>query len=759
MSRVRVLDPACGSGNFLYVTLEHLKRLEGEVFNTLDGLGQSQGRLEYTGHTVDPHQMLGLESNPRAARIADAVLWIGYLQWHFRTRGNIDPPQPVLRDYHNIEARDAVLAWDRVEFVNDEKNRPVTRWDGRTTKPHPVTGEEVPDESAQVPLERYLKPRKAEWPEADFVIGNPPFIGAGAMRRALGDGYVEALRQTYPEVAESSDYVMYWWHTAAGLARAGKIERFGLITTNSIRQTFNRRVLEPHLGDKKPLSLVFAIPDHPWVDSSDGAAVRIAMTVGEAGERPGVLQTVQSEQPGLGEGLEVVLAANHGKLHANLRIGANIAGALPLRANQKISSRGVQLFGAGFIVDPAEAAQLGLGRIPGLERHIREYRHGRDLTQTPRGVKVIDLFGLEAEQVRQRFPEVYQWVLERVKPQRDLNNRATYRDNWWIFGEPRRELRPALKGLFRFISTVETSKHRFFVFLDHSILPDNMLVNIALDDAFWLGILSSRIHVAWALAVGGTLDDRPRYNKTRCFETFPLVDVPEQQRARIRDLGEQLDAHRKSRQHLYPDLTITGMYNVLQKMRTGEELTPDDKTTHEQGLVSVLGQLHDELDKAVLEAYGWSDLASALVGKPGGTTPTHHKTPEQAEAEDTLLERIVTLNAQRAAEEARGVIHWLRPQLQSPEKKQARQEKLLPELAEPEELAAELPGKRQWPKTLPDQVRAIRATLAEQPSPVTAEQVARTFTRAQSKRIAELLETLVTFGKARLTDDQRYISG
>jgi hypothetical protein len=194
-------------------------------------------------------------------------------------------------------------------------------------------------------------------------------------------------------------------------------------------------------------------------------------------------------------------------------------------------------------------------------------------------------------------------------------------------------------------------------------------------------------------------------------------------------------------------------------VRTGEELPPKDKTIHEQGLVSVLGQIHDELDNAVLEAYGWSDLAPALAGKPGGTSPTHQKTPEQAEAEEALLERIVTLNARRAAEEARGVIHWLRPEWQSPQKKPARQEKLLPELAEAEELTTGLPGKRPWPKALPEQVRAIRAALAEQPSPLTAEQVARSFTRAQSKRVAELLETLVTFGKARLTDDQRYMAG
>jgi hypothetical protein len=181
---VRVLDPACGSGNFLYVTLEHLKRLEGEVLNALDGLGWRQTGLALggeradaaAGETVDPHNLLGIELNPRAAAIAEVVLWIGYLQWHFRTRGDVQPAQPVIRDFRNIEQRDAVLAYDSMEYVTDERGVPVTRWDGETMKKSPITGEDIPDESAQMPVEHYINPRKAEWPAADFIVGNPPFI-------------------------------------------------------------------------------------------------------------------------------------------------------------------------------------------------------------------------------------------------------------------------------------------------------------------------------------------------------------------------------------------------------------------------------------------------------------------------------------------------------------------------------------------------------------------------------------------------------
>ena len=315
LANVRVLDPACGSGNFLYVTLEHLKRLEGEVLDTLERLGQRQMLMDLAGVSVDPHQLLGLELNPRAATIAEMVLWIGYLQWHFRTRGDIRPPEPIIRNFKNIQCRDAVLAYDAVEWVTDEQGRPVTRWDGRTFKPHPVTGEPVPDDSAQVPLERYVNPRRAEWPEADFVVGNPPFIGNKRMRQALGDGYVEALRGAWPDVPESADFVMYWWHQAAELTRTGRLRRFGFITTNSLRQSFNRQVLERHLAAEEPLSLVFAMPDHPWVDAADGAAVRIAMTVAQAGAGTGILSRCGRASARVGRGAQMsILTAPTGRI-------------------------------------------------------------------------------------------------------------------------------------------------------------------------------------------------------------------------------------------------------------------------------------------------------------------------------------------------------------------------------------------------------------------------------------------------------------
>ena len=279
LTQIRVLDPACGTGNFLYVTLEHLKRLEGEVLNTLASFGQTE-EMSGEGFGVDPHQLLGIEINPRAAAIAEVVLWIGYLQWHYRTRGDVRPAEPIVRDFGNIENRDAILAYDRIELQLDLSGKPITRWDGTTTKKHPVTGLDVPDERAVVAVERYINPRPALWPAADFVVGNPPFIGAANVRRALGDGYTDALRASWKQVPESADFVMHWWDRAAELTRLAQLRQFGFITTNSLRQTFNRRVIERHMQAKPALSLSFAIPDHPWVDAADGAAVRIAMSCG-----------------------------------------------------------------------------------------------------------------------------------------------------------------------------------------------------------------------------------------------------------------------------------------------------------------------------------------------------------------------------------------------------------------------------------------------------------------------------------------------
>jgi hypothetical protein len=324
-----------------------------------------------------------------------------------------------------------------------------------------------------------------------------------------------------------------------------------------------------------------------------------------------------------------------------------------------------------------------------------------------------------------------------VKPERDANNRVSYRNTWWIFGEPRKDFRPALAELPRYISTIETAKHRFFVFLPAEVLPDNRLVNIASSDAFHLSVLSSHIHVCWALQTGGTLEDRPIYTKSICFDAFPFPTATPEQQTRIRDLGEKLDVHRKARQALHPDLTMTGMYNVLEALRAGRALTDKEKIIHENGLVSVLRELHDELDAAVADAYGWP------VNLP----------------DEEILARLVALNAQRVHEEKQGIIRWLRADYQTQSKEERRAAQGALDFAPPPEptskgkktkLAKAKPAaKTAWPANLLAQTQAVRNTIAalrESNTVVTPDAIATHFSRAPRERVEEILRALNTLG-------------
>lgn len=737
LCEIRILDPACGSGNFLYVTLEHLKRLEGEVLNALDRLGHEQAALEMAGFTVDPHQLLGLEVNPRAAAIAELVLWIGYLQWHFRTRGRVTPPEPIIKNFHNIECRDAVLAWDRTEPVLDDHGKPVTRWDGRTMKKHPVTCEDVPDETVRVPFVHYMNPRPAEWPQADFIVGNPPYLGARTNRLALGNEYLEALRGTYPDVPENCDYVMYWWHRAALCVAAGKTNRFGLITTKSISQAFCRKLLEHHLDGTPPISFCFVIPNHPWVDASDGAAVRVALTTCGTGRAVGLLQKVIAEREGENGETTVELASFTGKIYANLTVGVDVLSAAELEANSEMSCVGYQLSGQGFVVSPNEAKALGFGRIPELATRIKPLISGSDITRSPRGDMAIDLFSLDIADVQARFPKVFQWIYDRVKPEREQNNEPRFRTNWWIYSRTRPEFRSAIDGLKRIIATSLTAKHRTFAFFPANTICDSTTVMFAFDDAYFLGLLSSRIHVIWALANGGHLGvgDDPRYNKKRCFETFPFPSATETQQTRIRELGEALDAHRKRQRVQRPGLTLTDMYNVLEKLRAGTALSAKEQVAHEEGLVSVLRQLHDDLDAAVAAAYGLPITAT----------------------DDEILTILCKLNAERAAEERSGLVRWLRPSFQHPGAitTQATMGTADIETAAPAKVRAA--GKLPWPKTLAEQAQAVRAVLATV-GPADATTIAIQFKSARVHRISELLDTLTSLGQARALKDRRYVA-
>lgn len=701
LAETRVLDPACGTGNFLYVALELMKRLEGDVLEVLNDLG-GQDALEMENSSVHPRNFLGMELNPRAAAIAELVLWLGYLQWQLRNGGII--ADPVLERLHNIVAMDAVL----------EHGGERPRADGRRD---------------------IARPRRPDWPDADYIVGNPPFIGGKDIRSRLGDAYAAALWKAHPKINKSADFVMYWWDRAAERLTEPntRLKRFGFVTTNSITQDFSRRTIERHLHGQPAIELLMAVPDHPWTKATrDAAAVRIAMTVAQPRrESVGVLDAILYEKISESDldtdAPKVVFRSMAGPINADLTVGADLSTARPLRANDWLCSRGVSLHGAGFIVSPNEADALGLRRREGLDRHIRPYLNGRDLTGRSRGKYVVDLLGLSESDVRRRYPEVYQHLLQTVKPERDDNNRASYRENWWLFGEPRRELRPALAGISRYIVTVETAKHRIFTFLDKAMLPDNKLICIASEDAADLGVVQSHVHLTWYLANAGMIGvfDRPAvYAKTSSFDPFPFPDASHEQRHAIATLAEELDATRKDVLAEHSDLSLTGLYNLREKLSQRGNFTSVEQDRRARGRVDLIAELHDRIDMAVTDAYGW----------PRGLT------------DEQIVMRLVALNAARRDEERDGTVRWLRPEYQLPKAGVAI---ISPRIAE--QITVDFPvsasAKPVFPREAIGQTAAVLADLRGG-VPLSSTEIARRYAQGRrvEPRIAATLAALVRLG-------------
>jgi hypothetical protein len=293
-------------------------------------------------------------------------------------------------------------------------------------------------------------------------------------------------------------------------------------------------------------------------------------------------------------------------------------------------------------------------------------------------------------------------------------------------------MRSAFSGLTRYIGTSEVAKNRHFEFLNiEESIPDGSLAAVASDDAYILGVISSVYHVEWAAAKGGRMGkgNDLRYQHGPCFQTFPFPVTTDPQKQKIRNLAERLDAHRKRQQSLHPKLTMTGMYNVLEKERAGDVLTEKERKIHQDGLVGILRELHDELDAAVGEAYGWPvDLPEA-----------------------DILQRLVDLNAERAAEEARGLVRWLRPEYQAPnEAPAAVQSKLdLGEVA-----PVVITEKRKWNAKLPlsDKTILLRDLLVSADGPLSLPVIAEAFKpklrKAQLAEVTGILGVLEALGQA-----------
>jgi type II restriction/modification system DNA methylase subunit YeeA len=555
LSAVRILDPACGSGNFLYLALRRMLDLWREVYL----FSAEHGLPTLLPHQVHPSQLYGLETNVYAHELASVVVWIGYLQW-LNDNGIGWPTEPILRKLDNIQHRDAILS-------------------------HDAEGKSI--ESA--------------WPDAEFIIGNPPFLGDKRMRAELGDEYVEALRTLYEgRVPGGADLVTYWFEKARAQIAASKARRAGFLATNSIRMVGNRPVLENIIASGR---IFMAWSDRPWI--LEGAAVRVSLIGFDDGS-----QTARTL-----DGQPVV------EIHSDLTSRANVTRAETLPENANLCFHGVMKGGPFDLTEEQAKTMLAAPPNPNGRPNsdvVKRRLSGRDVVQRNQNGWIVDFVELpQAEAALYELP--FEYVREHVKPIRDKNNRLHRRENWWIHGETNPGLRHALRNLTRCIVTPEVAKHRIFAWMDTDIIPDKKLHVIVRDDDYFMGLLQSRAHVVWSLRTGSTLEDRPSYNSDTTFETFPFPWPPgheskdsplvEARAEAARELIEKRDAWLNPPDTSAEELkrrTLTNLYNACP---------------------SWLAEAHRKLDAAVFAAYGWPVTLT--------------------DAE--LLERLLALNHERAA--------------------------------------------------------------------------------------------------------------
>ena len=557
LRRFTVLDPACGSGNFLYLALHALKDIEHRVQLEAETLGLARGFP-----AVGPANVKGIEVNAYAAELARVSVWIGEIQW-MRRNGFSNSTNPILDPLDTIECRDAILAPDGGE----------------------------PD-----------------WPDADVVIGNPPFLGDRVMRGGLGHEYTEHLRRTYrASVSASADLVCYWFAKAGALVAKGSVARAGLVATNSIRGGNNRPVLDRIVTD---CSIFDAWSDEPWV--IDGAAVRVSLVC---------FGPCDTDLP---------IALNGGPaphIHADLtEDGIDLTRVTRLDRNWAVAFLGVYKNGPFDIPGDLAREWLRLPANPNGRPNadvLKPRLNGMDLTRRPAGNWIVDFGEDMGESEAALYEAPFAHVVEHVKPVRLGRRRERHRRYWWRHGETRPGMWRAIHGLHRFIATPTVSKHRLFVWLNAGVCPDHQLIVIARDDDVTFGILHSRFHEAWSLRLGTSLEDRPRYTPTTTFETFPFPDglspnVPaadyaEDPRAvaiaeAARQVVELRDRWLNPPEWVeWVDEPVPGYPKrpVARDEAAAKELKARTLTNLYNARPQWLADAHAALDSAVAAAYGW----------------------------------------------------------------------------------------------------------------------------------------------------------
>ena len=503
-----VLDPACGSGNFLYLALHALKDVEHRVQLEAEAMG-----FQRAFPAIGPANVRGIELNAYAAELARVSVWVGEIQW-MRRNGFRESRDPILKPLDTIECRDALLApGDGESEVGESKGAKSEggESEGRESKGGESKGEE--------PEGGEPEGAESEWPAADVVIGNPPFLGGKLLNAHLGEDYVSRLFTVYEgRVPAEADLVCYWFVKAGEQMRAGRAKRVGLVSTNSIRGGANRRALQAAIQE---CPIFEAWSDEPWV--VDGAAVRVSLV---CFARQGPEDTPGPERRLDGQPVDAI--------HADLTArrggaGVDLTGAQRLYRNMGVAFMG-DTKGGPFDVRGEQArdwlrAPANPNGRPNSEV-LRPWMNGMDVTRRPADKWIVD-FGWDMVREEAALYEApYRHAQEHVYPMRQRNRRESYRERWWRHVEPRQGMWRALQGLSRYIATPRVAKHRLFVWLDASICPDSQLIVIARDDDTTFGILHSRFHEAWSLRLGTWLGkgNDPRYTPTTTFETFPFPE-------------------------------------------------------------------------------------------------------------------------------------------------------------------------------------------------------------------------------------------
>lgn len=565
LSTIRVLDPACGSGNFLYVALRMLLDLWKEVTNfaTMTGLP-----LMLTTSAPSPEQLFGIEIDAYAHELAQATVWIGYIQW-LHENGYGVPTEPILRKLDNIKHMDAILAYDA---------------EGNPVEP--------------------------EWPEAEVIIGNPPFVGGNKIRQKLGDNYVDDLFALYNNnVPAFADLVCYWFERAREEIESRDTLRAGLLATQGIRGGANRRVLD---RIKNSGNIFWAQSDRDWI--LDGAVVHVSMI-------------------GFDDGSAKIYSLDNvevAKINADLTASVDLTAAEVLESNGDICFMGPSPKGP-FDIKHEKAMEF-LSQPVNINGRsnsdvVRPVASAIDLVGAPRRKWTID-FGLMSESEASEYEQPFEHIRQVVYPIRSKNRRASYAKNWWQYAEARPGMRKALDGKEKFIATPGVSKHRIFVWVDPKVLCNQGTLVFARADDYTFGVLQSTIHEAWARRKGTQLREAEsgfRYTPTSTFETFPFPWPPGQ---------EPTD-----------DPIVQAIAQAAQELVEKRDawLNPpglDDKELKKRTLTNLynarptwLDLAHRKLDTAVLAAYGWSDLL----------------TDEGITDEETLLSRLLALNLERAS--------------------------------------------------------------------------------------------------------------